>query len=156
MKPFENYECEGQINIFDYMESLEAAVQQDTTKIVQKSKKAASGCKNKDNCKWYPYSCKGVVFWCQLNKELKLDNCLNCRLYKIECFPEHSTAHGSCLKYKVVPDWYPVHRCQTCMNWSCNTEQPPAGWGIYGFCSLHKEKTSHCSDCCENDFEGEN
>ena len=148
------------MSIFDYLQpEEEQPVQQDEiirpkpSKIIKVA--AVGRCENKDNCPDYPYSCKGECFWCHRNKNLELDNCLNCRLYKIECFPEHPTAHGSCPKYKQVPEFYHVHRCQTCKFWSCNAEQPPAGWGIYGFCSRHKEKTSSTSDCCENDFEGE-
>ncbi len=123
-------------------------------KMVEKQASGASGlCENKDSCSDYPYRCKGECFWCHRNKNLQVDNCLNCGKYKIECFIEHPTAHGECPKYEIVPEWYSVQRCQACKNWSVNQEQPPAGHGTLGFCSLHKHQTGVTSYC--NDFESE-
>lgn len=117
--------------------------------------KSMSLCENKEDCDDYPTHCKGECFWCHRNPNLSGDNCLNCRKYKIECFPEHAAVHGKCEKYKVVPDFYRVMRCQLCKYWSCNTEQPPAGWGIDGFCSLARNKTQSHSGCCYFEMEGE-
>lgn len=110
--------------------------------------KSMSLCENKEDCDDYPTHCKGECFWCHRNPNLSGDNCLNCRKYKIECFPEHAAVHGKCEKYKAVPDFYRVMRCQLCKYWSCSTEQPPAGWGIDGFCSLARNKTQAHSGCC--------
>lgn len=117
--------------------------------------KSMSLCENKEDCDDYPIHCKGECFWCHRNHELTGDNCLNCRKYKIECFPEHAAVHGKCEKYKVVPDFYRVMRCQLCKYWSCSTEQPPAGWGIDGFCSLVRNKTQAHSGCCYFEREGD-
>ena len=117
--------------------------------------KSMSLCENKDNCDDYPIHCKGQCFWCHKNPNLSGDNCLNCRKYKIECFPEHAAVHGTCEKYKVVPEFYHLHRCQLCKHWSCSTEQPPAGWGTDGWCSLEKNKTQSHSGCCYFEKEGE-
>lgn len=110
--------------------------------------KSMSLCENKENCDDYPIHCKGECFWCHRNSNLSGDNCLNCRKYKIECFPEHAAVHGKCEKYKVVPDFYRVMRCQLCKYWSCSTEQPPAGWGVKGYCELEKSETNASSGCC--------
>lgn len=117
--------------------------------------KSMSRCENKENCDDYPIHCKGECFWCHRNPNLSGDNCLNCRKYKIECFPEHATVHGKCEKYKVIPDFYRVMRCQLCKYWSCSTEQPPAGWGIDGFCSLARNKTQAHSGCTYFEREGD-
>lgn len=117
--------------------------------------KSMALCENKENCDDYPIHCKGECFWCHRNPNLSGDNCLNCRKYKIECFPEHAAVHGKCEKYKVVPDFYRVMRCQLCKYWSCSTEQPPAGWGIDGFCSLARNKTQAHSGCCYFEREGD-
>ncbi len=110
--------------------------------------KSMSLCESKENCDDYPIHCKGECFWCHRNPNLSGDNCLNCRKYKIECFPEHAAVHGKCEKYKVVPDFYRVMRCQLCKYWSCSTEQPPAGWGVKGYCKLGKSETNAASGCC--------
>ena len=117
--------------------------------------KSMSLCENKENCDDYPIHCKGECFWCHRNPNLSGDNCLNCRKYKIECFPEHAAVHGKCEKYKIVPDFYRVMRCQLCKYWSCSAEQPPAGWGIDGFCSLARNKTQAHSGCTYFEREGD-
>ncbi len=109
--------------------------------------KSMSLCENKDNCDDYPIYCKGQCFWCHKNPNLSGDNCLNCMKYKIECFPEHATVHGKCEKYEVVPEFYHIRRCQLCKYWSCSADQPPAGWGINGYCSLQKNKTEATGGC---------
>ena len=110
--------------------------------------KSMSLCENKENCDDYPAHCKGECFWCHRNPNLSGDNCLNCRKYKIECFPEHAAVHGKCEKYKVIPDFYRVMRCQLCKYWSVSTEQPPAGWGVKGYCKLEESETNAASGCC--------
>lgn len=52
-------------------------------------------------------------------------------------------------KTRPAPDWYHQKRCENCERWARYTqdEQPPCGWGIYGFCNEHKqrvEKTGYC------------
>lgn len=110
--------------------------------------KSMSFCELKDKCDDYPLHCKGECFWCHKNPNLRGDNCLNCRKYKIECFPEHAAVHGKCEKYKIVPDFYRVMRCQLCKYWSISTEQPPAGWGVKGYCKLEESETNAASGCC--------
>lgn len=57
---------------------------------------------------------------------------------------------------KQVPSWMHYERCENCTRWvrySVN-EQPPCGWGIYGFCNEHKQRTEKTSYC--NKFEDKN
>ncbi len=110
--------------------------------------KSMSHCELKDKCDDYPLHCKGECFWCHKNPNLRGDNCLNCRKYKIECFPEHAAVHGKCDKYKQVPDFYRVMRCQLCKYWTVSKEQPPAGWGVKGYCELEESETNASSGCC--------
>ncbi len=109
--------------------------------------KNMSLCENKNNCDDYPLHCKGECFWCHKNTELKEHNCLNCRKYKIECFPEHPTVFGECPNYKQVPDFYDIGRCQLCKHWKVSDEQPAAGWGIDGICDLSQLKTQAHTGC---------
>lgn len=52
-------------------------------------------------------------------------------------------------KTRTAPSWYSYKRCENCQCWARyqKEEQPPAGWGIYGWCTENKhkvEKTSYC------------
>lgn len=152
---FDNYECEGQMSIFDFLqeEKISQHIKKEQPKKTKYTSAVVGSCENKDNCPEYPYQCKGKCFWCHRNKNLQIDNCLNCSKYKIECFPEHPTAHGKCQKYEVLSDWHYTRRCQTCIFWSCNLNQSLAVWGVKGYCRKLQRETASCSHC--QDYECE-
>lgn len=51
-----------------------------------------------------------------------------------------------------APDWYSKERCEKCQHWEFSPNQPPAGWGVKGFCTSHRGQgrevgsTSYCQD----------
>lgn len=47
------------------------------------------------------------------------------------------------------PKWMHYERCENCTRWQRLdvSEQPPCGWGIYGFCLEHKQRTGEISYC---------
>lgn len=51
---------------------------------------------------------------------------------------------------QAVPSWMGFDRCENCERWHRLTasEQPPAGWGVYGWCAEHNNRTEKCSYCC--------
>lgn len=59
---------------------------------------------------------------------------------------KHKDKYG---KEHKVPSWMPYERCENCTRWNMyqTEEQPPSGWGIWGWCTEHKEKTSSISYC---------
>lgn len=48
-----------------------------------------------------------------------------------------------------VPKWLDYERCENCMRWAMlvEQEQPPSGWGVYGFCGEHKQRTQSTGYC---------
>lgn len=53
--------------------------------------------------------------------------------------------------------WMWDERCETCQSWSVllPSDQPPDGWGVYGFCSAltavnHKEYRTESHSYCEH------
>lgn len=51
------------------------------------------------------------------------------------------------------PEWMKYKRCENCTRWQRldSREQPPDGWGIYGFCMEHKTRCATGSYCNEFD-----
>ena len=45
--------------------------------------------------------------------------------------------------------YYRYDRCENCSRWVRVdvSEQPPAGWGVYGFCQEHKQRCLSGSYC---------
>lgn len=50
-----------------------------------------------------------------------------------------------------VPPWLKYDRCENCVRWVLldPSDQPPSGWGVYGFCQEHKQRCSSGSYCQE-------
>lgn len=48
-----------------------------------------------------------------------------------------------------APKWMHYERCENCARWNKypTEEQPPMGWGCYGFCECHKQRVGDCSYC---------
>lgn len=63
-----------------------------------------------------------------------------------ECMDETISKNG---KKSKPPKWMQYKRCENCTRWNRfdKSEQPPDGWGIYGYCAEHIQKTGACSYC---------
>lgn len=65
----------------------------------------------------------------------------------------HSDRYG---RFKIAPKWMRYERCENCIRWTMypTEQQPPDGWGIYGWC---QENTYKCkaTNFCKN-FEDKN
>lgn len=48
-----------------------------------------------------------------------------------------------------VPKWMNYKRCENCVRWIRldTSEQPPSGWGTYGFCQENLQRCGSCSYC---------
>lgn len=65
-----------------------------------------------------------------------------------EYLPENYSYDRNGKEY-LAPKWMRIERCENCQSWKKyqTEEQPPAGHGVYGWCSNNKEKcikTSYC------------
>lgn len=65
-----------------------------------------------------------------------------------EYVPPDHTFNRQENEYK-VPSWMYYERCENCQRWARYpiNEQPPCGWGVYGFCNEHKQRTEKCGYC---------
>lgn len=52
-------------------------------------------------------------------------------------------------KKRPAPKWYPTERCENCETWNRlpTQEQPPYGWGVYGWCNSHKQRVGATGYC---------
>lgn len=52
-------------------------------------------------------------------------------------------------KVKKTPKWMRYERCENCQRWAMYStqDQPPCGWGIFGFCNEHKQRVQGNSYC---------
>ena len=74
-------------------------------------------------------------------------SCENCKKFKIDC-PQEAPTLGLCNKYKALPDWVRVERCQNCSRWVYTGDQAkPISWGVFGACLEHDQKTDACGYC---------
>lgn len=48
-----------------------------------------------------------------------------------------------------IPFFYKYERCENCPAWNRLDvkEQPPCGWGVYGWCNIHKQRTQKIGYC---------
>lgn len=65
----------------------------------------------------------------------------------------HSDRYG---RLKPAPKWMRYERCENCIRWTMypTEQQPPDGWGIYGWCAENKYKCK-ATNFCKN-FEDKN
>lgn len=56
-------------------------------------------------------------------------------------------------KSRPAPNWMHRERCENCERWAKYSfkDQPPDGWGTYGFCNEHKQRVLSTSYCMNFD-----
>lgn len=104
-------------------------------------------CRIAEECEAYPRGCGGTIDPCRFGGPFKWSN----KREKLE--DVHIDREG---RPEKAPQWMKYKRCENCKRWQRYDikEQPPAGWGVMGYCIEHKEKCSTGSYC--NDFEDKN
>lgn len=98
-------------------------------------------CSKSDKCEAYPIGCGGTIEPCRFGGPYNWSN-------KPEEPREdvHIDREG---REHVPAKWMKYERCENCSRWQryVLNEQPPAGWGVMGYCMEHKNKNSSCSYC---------
>lgn len=67
-------------------------------------------------------------------------------IFDVRPIDKHSDRYG---RKHNAPSWMKYERCENCVRWVMypTEDQPPCGWGIYGFCNEHKQKVAEISYC---------
>lgn len=174
MRKAEN-QIEGQISLFDFLE-IEPKPQKEKPYVSKKGECEAYGtgcggtidpCRfggpfkwSKPICKFSGHSCNKEELW-KVAKTLDDINCKkvccrNCNLN--DCGARcNGAGHFEDMTYDrkgkghPAPEWMKFERCENCGRWAKypTNEQPPDGWGCYGWCSEHLHK-SIASGYCMN------